>query len=92
MANEDVLHVAAFRIRVNGSGVLRGTFKGLDSVASETSPTLTMSATPGVQPTVLSNFIGQRIFLRLETTAIDEKFNINRVIIFVKPIWSSYPQ
>lgn len=89
---EDILHFGAYKIRVNGVGVLRSTLKGLDNVNTQTLANLTMSTTPGREPTILSNFTSQRARLRLETTAINETFNINRIIFYVKPLWASFPQ
>lgn len=90
--SENILHFAGFKIRVNGSGVLRSTFKGLDGVNTQTLATLTMATSPGLEPTVLGNFKSQRALLRLEITAIDEYFNINRIIVYKRPLWSSFPQ
>ena len=89
---EDILHFGSVRLRASGSGVLRTTVKGLDNVATATLPTLTMSTAPGREPTLLMNFVSQRARFRFEVTAIDEYFDIHRIIIFVKPLWTSFPQ
>lgn len=89
---EDILHFGALKYRVKGSGVLRTTLKGLDSVVTQTLATYTMSSSPGIEPVLLSNLNNQRALVRIETTSIDEVFNFNRIIVYVKPIWSSYPQ
>ena len=89
---EDILHFGAYKIRINGSGILRATLKSLDSSITQALATITMATAPGREPTVLANFIQQRAFLRLETTAIDETMNVNRIIVYIKPMWTSFPQ
>jgi len=88
---EDIIHVAAVRIRVVGSGNLRMTLFSLDSVNSQILAPLAMSATNAREPRVLANFISQRAMLTIKTTAINETFAINRVITFAKPMWTEYP-
>lgn len=88
---EDILHFGAVRLRVVGSGNLRMTFIGLDDKVTQVLKPLVMSATPGVEPTRLSNFKGQRARLKLYTSAINEYMIINRIIVFVRPIATGYP-
>lgn len=88
---ENILHFGAVRLRVNGSGNLDMKFIGLDDQIENNLKPLAMSATPGKEPLVLSNFKGQRARLRLSTDAINEYMIINRVVIFVKQLYTSYP-
>lgn len=92
MAEEYINHFNAVRIRVNGTGTLRMTLYSQDEVNSHTLPTLTMAALPAKQPTVLCNFMSQRAMLDGRTTAQSERFLIRRILVFVKPVFSSYPQ
>lgn len=89
---ENILHFTGVTYRVTGSGTLRTTIKGLDGTTTQTLATYSMTSTPGREPTILANFNGQRALFRVEITAIDEKFNINRMVVFTKPLWSSFPQ
>ena len=88
---EGIVHFGAVRLRVNGAGILRPSLLSLDYVRSQTLATITMQETTDREPRVLANFKQQRAFLKLETTAINEVFRINRIVIFVKPIWTDYP-
>ncbi len=88
---QDRIHYGAIRLRVNGNGLIRPTFTSFDNVDSYTCVPLTMVANTAIEPTRLSNFITQRAFLKIETTAIDEIFKINRIIVFAKPIFTSFP-
>lgn len=89
---ENINHFNAIRLRINGSGVFRMSLIGLDGNKTQTLATLNMSNTPGSEPTKLCNFMSQRAQLRGETIAINEKFRINRICVFVKPVFTSFPQ
>lgn len=88
---EDLTHFGATKIRVTGTGTLRQKFYGFDNVLTQTLGNVTMSASPGQQPLMLANFINQRARLELKTTGIDEKMNVNRILVFTKPIFTSLP-
>jgi hypothetical protein len=88
---ENINHFAAVRVRVKGSGNLIPTLIGFDSVLTQTLANIAMGASPGLQPTVLANFVGQRVQLQLQTTTLNDNFDINRIIVFAKPIFTSYP-
>lgn len=87
---QDILHFGGVRIRVNGTGYLRMRFLSLDNIDTQTLVPFTMATLPGKQPTRLANFISQRGMLEISTTAIDEVFRINKIILFSKPLWTSY--
>jgi hypothetical protein len=89
--SEDIVHYGAVRLRVTGSGNLRMTFLSLDEDTSSVLSPIVLQATTGREPLRLANFISQRGMLEISTTAINEKFRINRVIIFEKPLWTEYP-
>lgn len=88
---EDICHYGAVRLRVTGTGNLRMTFYSLDDESSSALVPIVMANTTGREPLRLANFISQRGMLEISTTAINEKFRINRVIIFEKMLWTSYP-
>lgn len=88
---ENVLHFAGTTLRVNGTGNLRMFWFNIDETRTVTMVPLVMSLTPGNEPTKLKGFKAQRAKLRLQTTAIDEYFRINRVILWVKPVETSLP-
>ncbi len=88
---EDIVHFGGVRLRVTGTGNLRMTFFSLDDESSSVLAPIAMSNTTGREPLRLANFISQRGMLEIKTTAINEVFRINRVIIFEKALWTSYP-
>jgi hypothetical protein len=90
-SGENISHFAAIRIRVNGTGNLKMTVFSLDDVRSKTLVPLVMQQQNRIIPTRLVNFTEQRAAFELKTTEIDEKFRINRIVIFTKEIYTSYP-
>ena len=91
MAGEDILHYAGIRLRLQGAGNLIPTFLNLDDSPIQVLTSINMSALPTREPLRLSNFTGQRVRLKLSTSLIDEKMIVNRIVFFVKPLWTEYP-
>lgn len=90
-SGENISHFAAIRVRVVGTGDLQMTVYSLDDVRSKTLVPFTMAAATRIIPTRLVNFMEQRAAFELKTTEMDEVFRINRIIIFMKEVFSSYP-
>lgn len=88
---EIISHFSAVRIRVNGAGSLKLSLFSLDDVVSTTLVPLTMAATTNIVPTRLTNFQQHRASLEIKTTEIDERARINRIIIFVKEVFTEWP-
>lgn len=87
-----VLHFGAVRLRVVGSGSLRSTLYSLNEVRSDALAALTMSGATDTEPVLIANFTQQRAYLDVRTTAIDEVFNVSKIVIFVKQVATGYPQ
>jgi len=90
-SGENISHFAAIRIRVNGVGNLRMSVYSLDDIRSKTLVPLVMQPSARIIPTRLVNFMEQRASFELKTTAIDEEFRINRIVVFMKEVFTSYP-
>lgn len=90
-SGDNIQHFSATRIRVNGLGNLNLAIYSLDDVRSKTLVPLTMSTTARIIPTRLINFVEQRASLELKTTVSGEFMKINRITIFMKEIFTSYP-
>jgi hypothetical protein len=86
---ESIVHFGGVRIRATGNANLKLNIRSLDSIQSL--DLVPMAITPGREKFRLSNFVSQRAFLTIKTTEINETFEINRVIAFVKPIYTDYP-
>lgn len=88
---EYINHFTAIRTRIKGSGLIRGTIFSYDEVQSDVlNPTL-MSTVIDDPVTILSDFTSFVGKLRLEVTTIDEYFDISGIIIYSKPVASSFP-
>src|SRR5512145_592536 len=90
-AGENVSHFAAIRIRLNGTGNLKMAVYSLDDVRSKVLVPFAMSTKARIIPTRLVNFSEQRASFELKTTDYDEEFKINRIVVFMKEIYTSYP-
>jgi|SRR5215203_1758709 len=90
-SGESISHFAAIRMRVNGNGALQMTVYSLDDVKSKELVPFTMATTTRIIPTRLVNFMEQRACFEIKTTEIDESFRINRIIVFTRPVYTSFP-
>lgn len=90
-SGENISHFAAIRVRLTGVGSFQMTIYSLDDIKSKVLVPFTMSATTRIIPTRIVNFMEQRASFELKTTAIDERFRVNRIIIFMKEVFTSYP-
>lgn len=89
---ENLIHIAGIRLRAVGAGTLRPKLFTMDSIRSVLLTTLTLASTNNKEQTVLANFKSHRIMLKLFTSAIDEKFDISRIILYIKTLWTQKPQ
>lgn len=87
----NISHFTAIRMRIVGSGTLNMTLYSLSDERSEVLVPFTLSATTRIMPTRLANFMEQMASLELETTELNGYFRINRIVIFTREIFSSYP-
>src|SRR6187399_3003721 len=90
-SGESISHYAAIRVRVTGTGNLKMSVSSLDDVRSKTLVPFVMQPLNRIIPTRLVNFTEQRASFELKTTEIDEKFRINRIVIFTREVFTSYP-
>lgn len=88
----ELLHFNAIRIRVTGSGNLQLFFRSLDDVNNVQLTSIPMEIVTNKEPTVLANFIDQRAQIELRTTEIGEVFSVSKIIVFLKPVSTGYPQ
>jgi hypothetical protein len=90
-SGENISHFHAVRVRVTGVGNLQMTLYSLDKARSQVLVPLVMAASSDVIPTRLANFTTQRASLELKTTEIDEVMRVNRIVVFSREIFTSYP-
>lgn len=80
------------RLRVNGSGDLQLFLKSLDDIREYETVGIPMLAVTNREPVVLSNFREQRAYVHGFVDTIDEVFNISKIIVFITPVATGYPQ
>lgn len=90
-SGESISHFAAIRIRLVGIGALKMTIYSLDNIKSKVLTPLVMGERNRIIPTRLVNFVEQRASFELKTTEFTEKFKINRIVVFTKELYTSYP-
>lgn len=88
---ENITHFAAIRVRVTGTGNLRMAAYSYDDVRSKTLVPFVMASATRIVPTRIVNFLEQRASFEMKTTEIDEDIRVNRIVIFMKETFSSYP-
>lgn len=88
----DIIHFGSVRLRVVGSGNLDLTLISLSETETQDLTPVVMSSATNRLPNVLSNFMQQRAQLEIYTDEIDEVFQIDKVIIYIRPTFTSYPQ
>lgn len=91
-SEETINHYGAVRLRVNGSASLKMTLYSLDEVLNDVLIPVPVQAKTNIEPNRLSNFTQQKAKLKIGTTSINEKFLISKIIIFVKPVATSFPE
>jgi len=90
-SGESTSHFSSLRIRVDGIGNLRLAVYSLDDLNSKVMVPLVMNSKNRYSPTRIVNFVEQRASFELKTIDKNEKFRINRIIIFSKELYKSYP-
>ena len=88
---EDILHFGGVRLRIDGYGQLDMQLSTINDQNEVQLLPLVLEATPSREPLRLCNYMTQRAKLKLSTDVIDEYINVNKIIIFVKPTYTSYP-
>ena len=92
MAGEFINHFGAVRLRVTGSGNLKLRFISYDDIYDQVLTPVSMSTATNRMPTVLSNFLQQQAQLEVKVTDIEEYFRIDQILIYIKPVYTSFPQ
>jgi|SRR6187399_38200 len=90
-SGESTSHFASLRVRVDGTGLLRLAVYSLGEIQSKLMVPFTMAPKNRYSPTRIVNFVEQRATFELKTITIKEKFRINRIIVFSKELYKSYP-
>jgi hypothetical protein len=91
--NEEVVnHYGAIRLHATGSASLVPTLLSLDGIYSFQLQSMDLQPRSNIVINKLSNFIQQEAQLELRTININETFQCNKIILFVRPVAKSYPE
>lgn len=85
------IHSNLVRIRALGSGNLDIEMLGYNDILTQTLPAVSLVSTQSRERDRLCNFTSQATKVKVSMDAINEWFNINSLIVFIKPSWSSGP-
>jgi hypothetical protein len=87
----NINHFAQYRLRVVGTGNLKAQISTLNDVIIKTMVPLPLATPNRIEPLRIINFVSQMAALEFKTTEINEFFQINTLVIFLKPIYTQYP-
>ena len=88
---ENIQHFSTVRLRVTGQGSLKMVVHSLDFMRFKTLTPLALESRSRIQPNRIVNFVEQRACFEFQVTDIDEYFRINRIVVFMKEIYTSHP-
>lgn len=88
----NINHCASVQLRVTGSGNLDLRLLSLDEERVKNLPSIVMVASTSKLPVSITNFTTPGMKLEIKTDEIDEVFIIGKIILFIKPVATSYPQ
>ena len=84
-------HIVSVRMRVTGAGNLNLSLTDLDDIQTQNLVDMPMTATTRFEVTRLANFQSQRTRLVGSVSEINEWFQIQRILVFAKPVAQEYP-
>ena len=88
----NITHFGSVRLRVQGSGNLLQRLISLDAIYQNVLTPVVMTPTTNRFSSTLANMSEQKAQLELKIEEIDEWFEIHSVIIYIKPIYTGFPQ
>lgn len=88
---ENIHHFSTVRIRANGAGNIKLAVYSLDDVKKKDLAPLPIAQSSRIVPTRLVNFVEQRASFELKQTEKDDFMRVNRIVIYMREIYSSYP-
>lgn len=87
---ENVLHIGGFSVRALGSGRLHSLLEDLDSIDSQILRDIALQEADEYEPFRLANFKSQRSKLTLYNDQLTSWFDITRIVVYVKKLWTDY--
>ena len=90
-SGENIQHFSTIRIRATGNGSLKIRVRSLDNVRAKILVPVPLQAVNRIQPNRIVNFNEQRASFEITTLEMNEYYRLNRIIIYTKEIFTSYP-
>lgn len=88
---ENIQHFSTIRIRATGQGQLNIIVWSLDYQKKKILAPLQIQPRNRITPNRLVNFVEQRASFEMSTSGINEYFRINRIVVYMKEIYTSHP-
>lgn len=88
----NILHFNGVRIRAVGTGNLKLFLSSLQNVSKFDMVDLPLLPSTDRELFVLANFKKQRAQIRVRTEELGETFTISKIVIYVKPVETGFPQ
>lgn len=88
---DNVQHFSTVRIRATGQGELRILVRSLDDVRRKFLVPLKLEAASRIIPNRIVNFVEQKACFEFSTTQLNEYVRVNRIIVYMKDIYTSTP-
>lgn len=84
-------HFGRLQLRVIGFGILSITCYGEDASNATAAPSITLSATPGLEPESLINYQNEKLAIKFRVSTFDYTYTISKIITFAKAMWKNRP-
>lgn len=88
----NIIHFNGVRIRMTGNGNLHQSLASLQNFDTYPMVDAPLLAATDRELFTLANFKKQRAQFQFHTSEIGESFLISKIVIFVRPVESGYPQ
>lgn len=88
---EYINHFTAIRMRLKGQGNILGTLYSYDEIQSDVLNPTPMSSVVDDPITLLADFTSYVGKLELSTHDFDDVMNISQILIYIKPVATSFP-
>jgi len=92
-SGENIQHFSTIRVRAVGNGELKMSVQPIDYNIGRVKQLIPfiLKDKNRIQPNRIVNYVDQRVAFEFQTTKFNEYVKINRIIVYMKEIYSSHP-
>lgn len=90
-SGENIQHHSHLRMRVTGIADFRMVVHSMDYIKSKELVPIMVQVLNRIQPVRIVNFVEQRVAYEFAHLKMDEYVRINRIVIYMKEIYTSHP-